>query len=176
MKNTTKLIALALMGSAGVASAGGSEGSIGVGAEFMLSSFSVGGGGTPGNAVSFGLGGPSLNYDAGKFHVGGFLSILDPGGANNTAVEIGGRFYYHVHSTAMTDFGVGGTIGILNYDAGNDRNTAMFLEPGFQIRVFLQSNVALSFTAGLAIGAADADGVYLVGNAVGGAGLHYYFF
>ncbi|MBL0218431.1 MAG: hypothetical protein IPQ07_31680 [Myxococcales bacterium] len=175
MKNTTKLIALVLMGSAGVASAGGSEGSIGVGAEFMLSSYSVGGGGT-GNVVSFGLGGPSLNYDAGKFHVGGFLSILDPGGANNTAVEIGGRFYYHVHSTAMTDFGIGGTIGILNYDVGNDRNTAMFIEPGFQIRTFLQSNVALSFTAGLAIGAADADGVYLIGNAVGGAGLHYYFF
>ncbi len=175
MKNTTKLAALVLMAMLGTANAGGSDGAIGVGAEYMLSSFSIGGGGTtPG--TSFGLGGPSLNYDAGKFHVGGFLSVLDPGGTNNTTVEFGGRFYYHVHSTAMTDFGVGGSIGVLNYDAGRDRNTAMFIEPGFQIRVFLQSNVALSLTAGLAIGAADADGVYLIGEAVGSGGLHYYFF
>ncbi len=174
MKNTTKLAALVLMATTGVANAGGSDGAIGVGAEYMLSAFSVGGGGTGG--TTFGLGGPSINYDAGKFHVGGFLSVSDPGGPDNTTVEFGGRFFYHVHSTAMTDFGVGGSLGILNYDAGNDRNTAMFIEPGFQIRVFLQSNVALSFSAGLAIGAADADGVYLIGDAVGGAGLHYYFF
>ncbi len=176
MNNTTKLAALMLMATAGIANAGGSEGSIGVGAEYMLSSFSVGGSTATGPGTTFGLGGPSLNYDAGKFHVGGFLSVLDPGGTNNTTVEVGGRFYYHAHSTAMTDFGIGGSIGIINYDAGRDRNTAMFIEPGFQIRVFLQSNVALSFTAGLAIGAADADGVYLIGDPVGGAGLHYYFF
>jgi len=175
MKNTTKLAALVLMVTAGVAQAGGSEGSIGVGAEFMLSSYTYGGGmGVPG--ATFGLGGPSLNYDAGKFHVGGFLAIYDPDGANNTTIEFGGRFYYHVHSTAMTDFGVGGSLGILNYDTGPDRNTAMFLEPGFQIRAFIQSNVALSFTGGLAIGAVDASGVALLGNVTGSAGVHYYFF
>ncbi len=178
MKQTTTLAALLLMASAGVASAGGSDGSIGVGAEYMLSSFS--GGGTPGGGFSGGLGGPSLNFDAGKFHVGGFLAIVDPGGPGNTAIELGGRFYYHVHSTAMADFGIGGTIGMLNYDTGpadgQDRNTAVFIEPGFQIRVFLQANVALSLGAGLAIGAADADGVALIGNATGSAGFHYYFF
>jgi hypothetical protein len=173
MKNTTKLAALVLMATVGVANAGGSEGSIGVGADFMLSSFSFGP--TPGGG-SLGLGGPSLNYDAGKFHVGGFLAIIDPGGANNTTIELGGRFYFHVHSTAMADFGIGGQVGMFNYDQGDDRGTALFIEPGFQMRVFLQANVALSLGAGLAIGAADADGVALVGNAAGSAGFHYYFF
>ncbi|MBA3458593.1 MAG: hypothetical protein H0T46_01420 [Deltaproteobacteria bacterium] len=175
MKNTTRIAALVLMATTGVANAGGSEGSLGVGAEFMLSGFSFGGSPT-GGGTSVGLGGPSLNYDAGAFHVGGFLAVLDPGGANNTTIEFGGRFYYHVHSTAMADFGIGGTIGVLNYDMGDDRGTALFIEPGFQMRVFLQANVALSLGAGLAIGAADADGVALIGDAAGSAGFHYYFF
>ena len=44
------------------------------------------------------------------------------------------------------------------------------------MRVFLQANVALSLGAGLAIGAADADGVALIGDPTGSAGFHYYFF
>jgi hypothetical protein len=173
MKHTTMLAALLLVGTAGVANAGGSEGSIGVGAEFMILPVSFGAGmGT----TSVGLGGPSLNYDAGKFHVGGFLSILDPGGPDNTTIELGGRFYYHVHSTAMADFGIGGTLGMLNFDEGDERGTAILIEPGIQVRVFLQANVALSLGVGLSIGAADADGVALVGNATGAAGFHYYFF
>ncbi len=176
MKHMIKLSALVLMGTAGVATAGGSAGSIGVGAEYMLSSF---GAGTPGRGVAR-IGGPSVNYDAGKFHIGGFLGIVDPSGTNNTTFELGGRFYYHVHSTAMADFGIGGTVGLVSDDGNGPRldarNNLLFIEPGFQIRVFLQSNVALSFTAGLAIGAADADGIALIGDAMGGAGLHYYFF
>lgn len=176
MKHTTKLAALLICATAGVASAGGSEGSLGVGAEFMVGDVSIGGGITPGSTVSFGLGGPSINYDAGKFHVGGFLSILDPAGNDNTTILLGGRFYYHVHSTAMADFGIGGTLGMANYDEGDERGTAILIEPGFQVRVFLQANVALSLGAGLAIGAADAEGVALIGNATGSAGFHYYFF
>jgi hypothetical protein len=179
MKNTTKLAALVLMATAGVANAGGSDGSIGVGAEFMLGNALVVSGAT-GTASVPALGGPSLNYDAGKFHVGGFLGIVDPSGANNTTIELGGRFYYHVHSTAMTDFGIGGTVGMASLDGrgpGNDeRDTLLFIEPGFQIRVFLQANVAISLGAGLVIGAADASGLALVGNATGSAGFHYYFF
>jgi hypothetical protein len=175
MKNTTKLAALVLMAIAGVANAGGSEGSIGVGAEAMVGTVGIGGG-VGGGSISFPLGGPSINYDAGKFHVGGFLGILDPSGPDNTTIEIGGRFFYHVHSTAMTDFGIGGSLGMFNYDKGTDRGTAILIEPGFQIRVFLQANVALSLGAGLAIGAADAEGIELIGNFAGNAGFHYYFF
>ncbi|HSD88598.1 MAG TPA: hypothetical protein VLB44_13815 [Kofleriaceae bacterium] len=168
------------MAAAGVAHAGGQSGTIGVGAEAQIN----------------GIGGASLNFDAGEFHVGGFLGFHDPGGRNDDVLEIGGRFFYHVHSTAMSDFGLGGTLGIAsqNRPAPADRETLLYLEPGFQIRLFLASNVALSFSTGVTIGVMDADnvdfggqlvggsgaGVFTAGGAIfafsGGAGVHYYFF
>ena len=167
MKQTTLAFAL-VMAAAGVAQAGGSPGSIGVGAEFM--NIGIG-------AVGGDLGGVSMNYDAGDFHVGGFLGFADGGGDNDTAFSIGGRFYYHVHSTSMADFSVGGALGIVSADAGpDDRNTYMGLDAGFQIRAFVASNVALSFAAGLGIGAIDADGIFIGGQVNGFAGVHYYFF
>jgi hypothetical protein len=158
MKKTI-LAAILVFVSAGTASAGGLAGSIGVGGEFQLS----------------GLGGLSVNYDAGKFHAGGFLGFFDPEGADNTAFDIGGRFYFHIASTAMSDFSLGGSLGILTADAGGDRQTALFLEPGFQIRAFIASNVALSFTGGIVIGAADASEVDITAQVSGAAGIHYYF-
>ncbi len=158
--------------------AGGQAGSLGVGVEAEVS----------------GLGGPSVTYDAGKFHVGGFLGLDDPPGASNTFFEIGARFFYHVHSTAMSDFGLGGSFGLASVPVGgmgmnNTRNTDVFLEPGFQIRLFLASNVALSFSGALVIGVVDASDVAIAGQQVGtsfnaiggfgvtgGAGVHYYFF
>lgn len=174
----TSFLAVALIAAtATVANAGGQAGSLGVGAEYQLS----------------GLGGASLNYDGGKFHAGGFLGYYDPQGANNTVVVVGGRFFYHVHSTAMSDFSLGGGIGIADEPAGGmpnpTRNTDVYLEPSFQIRVFLASNVALSFTGGVVIGLTDPNKVVeLTGQGIGGAppfdtvgfsagaGIHYYFF
>jgi len=156
------LAALLVMGASGIASAGGSPGSLGVGAEFQLNGF----------------GGPSLNYDAGDFHVGGFLGFDDPDGPDNTLFGVGARFYYHVHSTAMSDFGLGGTFSVISTPSGmpmDDRFTDVFLEPGAQIRLFLASNVAISATAGIQIGVVDADGVAIRGQTIGG-GIHYYFF
>jgi hypothetical protein len=179
MKQTITLAAVLFVASAGSASAGGIEGSVGVGAEFALNGLT---------------GGPSINYDAGAFHVGGFLSFSDGDGANNTNYSIGGRFFYHVGSTAMSDFGIGGTLGFFSLDGqgpdNDDRLTLMFLEPSFQIRLFLASNVALSFNAGIVIGVVDADGIALGGGSLidtgtgglfggggvtGSAGVHYYF-
>jgi hypothetical protein len=179
MTTTSLLVAALLVASAGVASAGGQAGSLGVGAEYQLS----------------GLGGASVNYDAGQFHVGGFLGFFDPAGPDNTLFELGGRFYDHIHSTAMSDFGIGGNLGIASVPVGmgmnNNRDTDVFLEPGFQIRVFLASNVALSFSTGIVIGVIDASNVAVTGQGVGGsvadfgagnvvfnagAGVHYYFF
>ena len=166
------LFALALPSAA---LAGGQAGTVGVGVEAQVS----------------GLGGPSVNYDAGKFHVGGFFGFLDPAGADNTFWELGARFYYHIHSTAMSDFGLGGGFGLASIPAGArmnpNRDTDVFLEPGFQIRLFLASNVALSFTGSLVIGVVDASDVAIDGQLVGstalgglafagGAGIHYYFF
>jgi hypothetical protein len=146
--------------SAGTASAGGQAGSIGVGAEIQLSNAS----------------GISVNYDAGKFHAGGFFGLDDPAGASNDTVNIGGRFFYHIASTAMSDFSVGGGVGIqsVNHATGG-RDTFLFLEPGFQIRAFVVSNVALSFTGGISIGTLDASGVKVAGDFAGTAGVHYYF-
>ena len=149
---------------AGTAFAGGSKGSVGVGAELQLS----------------GLGGMSANYDMGEFHFGGFLGFTDEGGVDDTDIELGGRFYYHLHSTAMADFGVGGSIGIgfLGDETPNVDNdlTVVFIEPGIQIRAFIASNVALSFTGGLTLGVSDADGVAVTGQFNGVGGVHYYFF
>jgi hypothetical protein len=175
MKQTITLAALLFLAQAGTASAGGTEGTVGVGAEF---------------AINGATGGVSMNYDAGNFHVGGFLGFSDGDGANNTNYTLGGRFFYHVGSTAMSDFGIGGTLGFLSLDSNvgmnDERTTLMFIEPSFQIRLFLASNVALSFNAGIVIGLVDADGIAVTGGPIdstgvggggitGGAGVHYYF-
>lgn len=176
MKNTLVLVSslgLVALG-AGTAFAGGSEGSLGVGAEGQLS----------------GLGGISASYDMGQFHVGGFLGFDDDGGTDDTDIAIGGRFYYHLHSTAMSDFGIGGSVGIGFFGDGNnntDNATVVYIEPGLQIRAFIASNVALSFTAGVSLATSDADGLRIGGQGIGvvdetlltpsgSAGVHYYFF
>lgn len=172
MKQTLTLATALCLAATGNASAGGTEGTVGVGAEFALNGLT---------------GGASVNYDAGKFHVGGFLGFSDGDGADNTNYTLGGRFFYHIASTAMSDFGIGGTLGLASIDDPMERTTLMFFEPSFQIRLFLASNVALSFNAGIVIGLVDADGIAIGGGnfstaATGGgggvtgtAGVHYYF-
>ena len=161
MKNGL-IAAFLMLAAAGVAEAGGQPGSIGVGAEAQIN----------------GLGGASMNYDAGEFHVGAFLAFHDPGGRDDDTLALGGRFFYHLHATTSSDFSIGGTLGFAsqNNPAPLDRLTLMYLEPGLQIRMFLASNVALSFNAGVVIGVMDADNVDLGGQLTAGAGVHYYFF
>lgn len=180
--------ALALAALAGTASAGGSKGSIGVGGEATFGNaivnFDVGGGDDP--EIDIGtIPGLSIVYDAGQFHAGGFLGFRDgaddnDGDADDTDVAIGGRFYYHIHSTAMADFGIGGSATVAfigDRTEGLDANaTAMLIEPGFQIRAFVASNVALSFAGGLSLGLVDAEGVQVTAQPTGAAGVHYYFF
>jgi len=176
MSKTSLFAAMILVGAVGAAEAGGSPGTIGVGAEYLLS----------------GAGGASLNYDAGDFHTGGFLGFFDPGEGAPSVTEIGGRFYYHLHQTTDADFSVGGGLGIVSFeDMAGDRQTGIFVEPGVQIRVFLAANVALSASTGVVLGVSDADGVAVTGGVIGGGvgslgaiglsvgggvGLHYYFF
>lgn len=160
----TMLAAILVLVSAGTASAGGQPGSVGVGAEFQLS----------------GIGGLSVNYDAERFHAGGFLGFADPAGGDNTTVDIGGRFFFHVATSALSDFSIGGGLGIRseyrNVGAmGPTRQTDLFIEPSFQIRAFVASNVALSFTGGLTLGTIDASEVDITAQPTGIAGVHYYF-
>jgi hypothetical protein len=167
-------LAIALLVGVGPAAAGGSEGTIGIGAESLLS----GGGGT--DLAVLGGSGLSVNYDGGKFHLGGMLMMADAAGDNNTDLGVAGRFFWHVHSTPLSDLSIGGNLGVVidSEDDGGDGSsqTLLFLEPSMQIRAFIAGNVALSLTAGIAFGAADAEGVALGGQLTGGAGLHYYFF
>lgn len=166
-------LALVALG-ASIASAGGSKGSIGVGGESSLGAITLG---DP--FPAFSLTGLSLNYDAGQFHAGGLLGFIDGGGDNDTFIALGGRFYYHIHSTAMADFGLGGNVALGFFDDDiddNDNETFMLLEPGIQTRAFVASNVALSFSAGLTIGLIDANGVVVSAQPTGAAGFHYYFF
>lgn len=165
---TTFLAAMIVFVSVGTARAGGQPNSIGVGAELQIS----------------GVGGLSVNYDAGKFHAGGFFGYFDPAGGNNSTVDVGGRFFFHVASTATSDFSLGGGLGIENAnDAANpnNRHTDVFIEPSFQIRAFIVSNVALSFTGGIVIGILNNDSRELdltsntSGRLTGMAGIHYYF-
>jgi hypothetical protein len=163
MSKTSLLATMFVLAAAGVAHAGGQAGSVGLGAEYELN----------------GIGGVSLNYDAGQFHVGGFMGFRDPAGPNNTEFDLGGRFFFHVHKTAMADFGLGGNLGLASVPPGmgmGNRATEVFIEPGFEIRLFVASNVALSFMAGISIGVVDASGSEITGQPTGAAGVHYYFF
>ncbi len=155
---------------AGTAAAGGAANSVGVGTELQLS----------------GVGGISVNYDTGVFHVGGFLGFEDPDGPDNDVFAIGGQFWYHIARSAASDFSIGGSIGLESAATAGDRATGLYLEPGFQIRAFVTTNVALSFTGGISIGTVDANNVSIGGNntsslvgfggITGAAGVHYYFF
>jgi hypothetical protein len=173
MRNNIMLATILVLATTAPALAGGKEGSIGAGAEFGLNGLT---------------GGASANYDAGKFHFGGFLGFFDGGDDDDTDYTFGARFYYHVHESSLSDFGVGGAIGFYSQDnmAPLERDTLLFFEPGVQIRAFLSNNVALSFTTGISFALVDADGAKIGGtdfslfgagagfNAI--AGVHYYFF
>jgi hypothetical protein len=168
LRDMTKLISssvlLATLLVTTPALAGGSQGSIGVGADLPLA-----GGVLPEAAI---------DYDAGAFHVGGGLGIQNPPGGNNTEVDFSGHFYFHVASTSMSDFGVGGDV--LFQSTGNGPNngstTDVFLDPGAQIRAFVASNVALSLTIGMSIGVGDSSDFFFGARPVGEAGFRYYFF
>ena len=150
----------------GTAYAGGKDGSVGVGAEA---------------GINTGLGGFSLNFDAGKFHVGGFLNFQNGPADNDADYSLGARFFFHVHSTAVTDFSIGGNLGFISIDDRGiplaERNTFMVLEPAVQIRAFIASNVALSFTAGISFAVTDPNtSIDITGQVNAVAGVHYYFF
>jgi hypothetical protein len=172
----TSLAAMLVLAMIGTAEAGGQGGTLGVGAEYGLrfGGPTGAGGGMGGGTPGIGL--ASMNYDACDFHTGAFLGFADGGDDNDTSFAIGGRFFFHMHSGSMSDFSLGGNLGMVSVDTGDDRATLMFLEPGMQIRLFPASNVALSFTAGIAIGLVDADGYGIGGQPTGAAGVHYYFF
>lgn len=157
------VVLAALAAAASPAVAGGSKNSIGVGAQIQLS----------------GTAGATVTYDAGQFHVTGLVGLADPPGPNNGEVDVGGSFYWHIGSTAMSDFGLGAALGIQSVNLGNptnDNQTNIFIDPGFQIRAFIASNVSLSFTGGFSLELGDNSGLLFGGHVTGAAGVTYFFF
>jgi opacity protein-like surface antigen len=133
-----------------------------------------------GIAYMGGTTGLSFAYDPGPWHIDTLLGYT---GVNDTDVfSIGGRFWYHVKSSANADFslGAGGSLRHTSPPGGGNSADEVFIEAGILVRVFLAPAVALSVGSGLVVGAADADGLGIGAgfNAVGlayNAALHYYF-
>jgi len=148
-------------------------------------SYSAGGGshglyGVGGIAYLGGTTGLSFVYDPGAWHID---TLIGYSGVNdNDTFNIGGRFWYHVKSSTNADLsvGAGGSLSHNSPPGGGGSSDAVFIEAGLLIRVFLAPSVGLSAGSGLAVGAADADGLYLGNglNTVGlvyNAALHYFF-
>jgi hypothetical protein len=160
------------------AAAQGSEATgIGVGVQAMLTAFDeeveVG----PDVFVTIpNLAGPAVTYQTPKFHIDGILSYGDNDFV--TALGIGGRFYYELHSTQASDLSVGGGIGFMNIDFGPDSDTAIHFEAGGKIRAFLAPAVAFNASLGLGYisGLQDRDFITFGGQLVGTIGISYFFF
>jgi hypothetical protein len=135
-------------------------GNLGVGVNAMLS-----GGG---------LIGPSVVYDTGVFHIEGLLGFEDNG---QTRFDVGGRFWYHIHSAQSADFSLGGGLGVIsvNPEGDDDGTTDIEIDAGAQMRAFIVPNVAVSVSLGLVVLTGDADAIAITGDLVGGAGIAYYF-
>jgi hypothetical protein len=158
-------LALAVLAPAGSALAqpegdvrAGSGGGLGVGVHAML----------------LGAVGPAVVYDTGVFHIEGLLAFASNG---ETQIDVGGRFWYHVHSSQAADFSLGGGLGVQSIDPEGDveGTTDIEIDAGVQVRVFLVPNVSLSASAGLGIITGDADFLALTGDLTGDTGLTYFF-
>jgi hypothetical protein len=159
------LAALALPAAAHAQEVGASASAMGVGVQSTLT----------------GLTGPTLTYQTPRFHLDGVLGFHDDG---QTAFELAGRFWWAVHSTAASDFSIGGGLGVQYVDFGPDSDSDIHLELGAQLRAFVATNLAISASLGLglttgtfaAFDEGDESASFLGGQLVGAAGLTYFFF
>lgn len=121
--------------------------------------------------------GAAVVYDPGRFHIEGILgfrSLED----NQTDIAVGGRFWWHLHTSTAADFSLGGGVGfvLVDQEATDEDQTNIHLEGGAQVRTFVVPNVALAASLGLAIVSSDeADFVGITGQLVGSIGASYFF-
>jgi hypothetical protein len=171
-------LALPLLVTPRTAAAQGSDATgIGVGVQAMLTTFTEEVMVAPDVFVAFpALAGPTVTYQTQKFHIDGILSYGDNDAI--TALGVGGRFYYELHSTQASDLSVGGGIGFMNVDFGDNSDTAIHFEAGGKIRAFLAPSVAVNASLGLGYisGLADRDYILFGGQLVGAIGITYFFF
>ena len=144
----------------GVASAE-RESSVGVGVQGLL--------GAPGT-----LFGPAVIFQTPAFHIEGILAFSDVG--DETDLGLAGRFWYAVHQTPSSDFSVGGGIGLLIDDDGNENDLDLEIDLGAQLRAFLVPNVAINTSLGFVIVTADgANTIAATGGLLATTGITYFF-
>lgn len=171
-------LAFALLLAPRTAAAQGSEASgIGVGVQAMLTTFDDDVLIPPDTFVAIpDLAGPTVTYQTPQFHIDGILSYGD----NDfiTTLGLAGRFYYELHSTQASDLSVGGGVGFMNVDFGDDSDTAIHFEAGGKIRAFLAPSVAINASVGLGYitGLGNSDLILFGGQLVGAIGITYFFF
>ena len=144
------------------------------GAQENVRAGSGGGFGVGVHAMLLGAVGPAIVYDTGVFHIEGLLAFASNG---QTDIDVGGRFWYHVHASQAADFSLGGGLGVQSSDPEGDveGTTDIEIDAGVQLRVFIVPNVSLSASAGLAIITGDSDFLSLTGELTGDTGLTYFF-
>src|SRR5690606_10157338 len=169
-------LSLAMLALPRAAAAQCSEASgIGVGVEAMITSgaFDV----APGPGFNLrGIGGPAVVYQAPNFHVDGIVHFSSNGA---TSLGVGGRFFYELHSTQASDLSIGGGLGFLNVEVGDDSETAIHFEVGAKIRAFLAPSVAVNASVGFGFISGDFfedDPLFLTGQLLGTVGMAYFFF
>lgn len=125
------------------------------------------------------LGGFGAAFDGGQFHIDGFLYFNDPGEEVKANFGLGGRFWWHLHSTANSDLSLGGGVGFFNIggadNPGAEGATVVNIEAGAQIRAFIAQNVAVMGSAGIGLATSDGEGVLFSGHLLGSFGIIYFF-
>jgi hypothetical protein len=144
-------------------------------APVVTTSSSRGGLGVGFSQMVGGPGGVDVVYDGGRWHADAFLGVGDT--STVTTLVLGGRGWFHLHSSTNADFSLGGGLGMsnVNPDGPAESSTVIKIDLGAQIRAFITQNVALSAGLGIGIFAADGEGFLLNGQPLGDLGLHYYF-
>ncbi len=171
-------LALSLLVAPRTAAAQGSEASgIGVGVQAMLAAFDDDLQVAPDVFVPIpALAGPTVTYQTPKWHIDGIISYGD----NDflTTLGLGGRFFYELHSTQASDLSVGGGLGFMNVDFGDDSDTAILIEAGGKLRAFLAPSVAVNASVGIGYitGLGDQDFILFGGQLLGTIGITYFFF
>ena len=157
-------------------SSGSSSGSSGTNSSTSASASEGHGIGVGVAAMITGPQGIQIVYDTSAFHIEGILGFEDAGTSD---LDIGGRFWYHIHSGHRSNFSIGGGLGLARSSTDvlgmSVDTTVIHIDLGAEIRAFVTDNVALSADLGLSILADDGDG-FVLGGALVGAGSITYFF
>jgi len=124
-----------------------------------------------------GFPGVSAVFDGAAWHLEGLLGLQKANGdapGGRVSIDVGGRFWFHIHATSNSDFSVGGGLTYVHF--GPPDTDSLVIDAGGQMRAFVTTNVALSVTLGLGLATIDYNNLAVGGGLLGAAGIHYYFF